>query len=88
MTKKSIDKSKLISELTIEEFLSISKDILKKKDEFVYGYDGLASLLGCSRSKAGELIQSKRLESCTYKSKGIIFFDKEKVLEILRLEKK
>ena len=78
---KSIDPKTPIWQLTVEEFLEVSKNLNSyKKDE--YGLKGLAKVLGCSVSKASEVKSSGILNDAIIQNGNIIIIDIERALEL------
>ncbi|QOW10153.1 DUF3853 family protein [Kaistella flava (ex Peng et al. 2021)] len=78
---KSIDPKTLIWQLTVEEFLEVSKNINSYK-KYEYGLKGLAKILGCSVSKASEVKSSGILNEAIIQNGNIIIIDIEKALEL------
>lgn len=77
---KNIDPTTPISQLTVEEFLEISKKVTEKKYE--YGLKGLAKILGCSVSKAHDVKSSGILDKAIIQNGNIIIIDKEMALKL------
>ncbi|MGU9939420.1 DUF3853 family protein [Empedobacter brevis] len=77
----NIDRNKLISELTVGEFLDLTNNLPTKK-EYVYGLKGLAKILGCSRTKASVIKQSGILDDAISQNGKIIVIDKDKALKL------
>lgn len=78
---KNIDPQTPIWQLTVEEFIQVSKNIsLEKKYE--YGLKGLAKILGCSVSKASEVKSSGLLDKAIIQNGNIIIIDKEMALQL------
>lgn len=77
---KEIDLKTPIWQLTVGEFIEISKQIFEKKYE--YGLKGLAKILGCSVSKASEIKSSGILDEAIIQNGNIIIIDKEKALQL------
>lgn len=78
---KNIDLKTPIWQLTVEEFLEISKRINTEK-KYEYGLKGLAKILGCSLSKASEIKSSGILKEAIIQNGQIIIIDKEKALQL------
>lgn len=78
---KKIDPQTPIWQLTVEEFLEISKNFNSEK-KYEYGLKGLAKILGCSVSKASEVKSSGILNEAIIQNGNIIIIDKEKALEL------
>lgn len=78
---KSVDPKTPIWQLTVEEFLEVSKNISSEK-KYEYGLKGLAKILGCSVSKASEVKSSGILNEAIIQNGNIIIIDKYKALEL------
>lgn len=78
---KNIDPKTPIWQLTVEEFLEVSKNINAEK-KYEYGLKGLAKILGCSVSKASEVKSSGILNKAIIQNGNIIIIDKEKALQL------
>lgn len=78
---KSIDPQTPIWQLTVAEFLEISKNCSIEK-KYEYGLKGLAKILGCSVSKASEVKSTGILDKAIIQNGNIIIIDKEKALEL------
>jgi hypothetical protein len=78
---KKIDPKTPIWQLTVEEFLEVSKDFRIEK-KYEYGLKGLAKILGCSISKASEVKSSGLLDKAIIQNGNIIIIDTEKALEL------
>lgn len=78
---KCIDPKTPIWQLTVEEFLEVSKNINSYK-KYEYGLKGLAKILGCSVSKASEVKSSGILKEAIIQNGNIIIIDIEKALEL------
>lgn len=76
---KEIDPSIPIWQLTVGEFLEISREFSSEK-KYEYGLKGLAKILGCSVSKASEVKSSGLLDEAIIQNGNIIIIDKEKAL--------
>lgn len=81
MEKKSIDPKTPIWQLTVGEFLEVSKNV-KTEKKYEYGLKGLAKILGCSVSKASEVKSSGILDKAIIQNGNIIIIDKEKALQL------
>lgn len=77
----NIDPKTPIGQLTVEEFLEVSKNLIAEK-KYEYGLKGLAKILGCSVSKASEVKSSGILDGAIIQNGNIIIIDKEKALEL------
>ncbi len=82
----NIDNTKLISELTVEEYTKLFIKLMNIKTEkkYVYGLKGLARLLGCSRTKAYKVKKSGILDAAITKNGRLLIIDKEQVLELVK----
>lgn len=78
---KSIDPKTPIWQLTVEEFLEVSKNLNSYK-KYEYGLKGLAKVLGCSVSKASEVKSSGILNDAIIQNGNIIIIDIERALEL------
>ncbi|WES98308.1 DUF3853 family protein [Chryseobacterium arthrosphaerae] len=78
---KNLNLETPLSQLTVGEFLEISKSFLYEK-KYEYGLKGLAKILGCSVSKASEIKSSGILDAAIIQRKNIIIIDKEKALQL------
>lgn len=78
---KSIDPKTPIWQLTVEEFLQMSKNLNTYK-KYEYGLKGLAKILGCSVSKASEVKSSGILNDAIIQNGNIIIIDIEIALEL------
>jgi len=78
---KEIDLKTPMLQLTVEEFLQVSKNINSEK-KYEYGLKGLAKILGCSVSKASKIKSSGILDEAIIQNGNIIIIDKEKVLQL------
>ena len=78
---KNINPQTPICNLTVEEFLEISKK-LSSENKYEYGLKGLAKILGCSVSKASEIKSSGILDEAIIQNGNIIIIDKEKALQL------
>lgn len=78
---KKIDLKTPIWQLTIEEFLEVSKNFSAEK-KYEYGLKGLAKILGCSVSKASEVKSTGILDKAIIQNGNIIIIDKEMALQL------
>lgn len=86
MEKKTINPDTPIWQLTVAEFLEVTKgENFEKKYE--YGLKGLAKILGCSVSKASEVKSSGILNDAIIQNRNIIIIDKEKALKLFAKNK-
>lgn len=74
-----MDHNKKISDLTVQEFISLNR-ILEKKYE--YGIKGIAKIFGCSRDKAQKIKNSGDIDGAIYQNKNTIVVDVNKALEL------
>ncbi len=72
-----VDPKTLISELTVEEFLSLQPKLHKK---YEYGLKGIAKIFGCSISKAKDIKKSGHIDGAIYQNRNIIVVDVDKAL--------
>ncbi len=77
----NIDPKTPLWKLTVEEFMSISKN-QSSENKYEYGLKGLAKILGCSVSKASEVKSSGILDDAIIQNRNIIIIDKEKALKL------
>jgi len=78
---KNIDPQTPIWQLTVAEFMEVSKNISAEK-KYEYGLKGLAKILGCSVSKASEVKSSGLLDKAIIQNGNIIIIDKVMALEL------
>ena len=78
---KKIDPQTPICNLTVEEFLEVSKNFASG-DKYEYGLKGLAKILGCSISKASKIKSSGILDEAIIQKGNIIIIDKKKAMEL------
>lgn len=71
-------------DLTIEEFLNFLSKREITPPEYVYGLDGLAELLGASKSYAFKIKKSGILDEAIVQRGRKIIIDKQKALNILK----
>lgn len=74
-----MDQNKKISDLTVEEFISLNRIIEKK---YEYGIKGIAKIFGCSRDKAQKIKNSGDIDGAIYQNKNTIVVDVNKALEL------
>lgn len=84
---KEIDPNTPIWQLTVREFMEISKGTSSEK-KYEYGLKGLAKILGCSVSKASEVKSSGLLDEAIIQNGNIIIIDKEKALTLFGKKQK
>jgi hypothetical protein len=80
-----INPKKLISELTVEEYISLSRTTPKR---YEYGIKGIAKIFGCSKDKAWKIKNSGIISEAIYQNGNIIVIDIDKALELFREDKK
>ena len=87
----TIDLNRPIWQLTVGEFLEVTKGIEQppviveyKEDEFVYGVAGLAKLIGASYSAAWNLRKSGKIDKATHQAGRKLMFNRNRVLEITK----
>ena len=78
---KKIDPQTPLCNLTVEEFLEVSKNF-SSDDKYEYGLKGLAKILGCSISKASKIKSSGILDGAIMQKGNIIIIDKKKAMEL------
>jgi hypothetical protein len=78
---KKIDPQTPLCNLTVEEFLEVSKNFASE-DKYEYGLKGLAKILGCSISKASKIKSSGILDEAIIQKGNIIIIDKKKAMEL------
>ena len=78
---KNLNPKTPLWQLTVEEFLEISKNI-KAEKKYEYGLKGLAKILGCSVSKASEVKSSGIISDAIIQNGNIIIIDKDKALQL------
>ncbi len=78
---KKIDPQTPLCNLTVEEFLEVSKNF-SSDDKYEYGLKGLAKILGCSISKASKIKSSGILDEAIIQKGNIIIIDKKKAIEL------
>lgn len=66
----------------VAEKKTITKDFTEKK--YVYGINGLATLLGCGRTKAQEIKSSGIIDEAIYQSGKKIVIDSDKALQLIK----
>lgn len=100
MDLEQIKKKPLVS-LTVGEFINLQNNFQQSKKspntshseeidyskQYVFGYEGLAKLYGCSRSKIYSLKKSGILDPCIKQNGRKIMFHKKKALECFTSEK-
>jgi len=78
---RNIDPKTPIWQLTVEEFIEVSKLINAEKN-YEFGLKGLSKILGCSISKASEVKRSGLLDDAIVQNGKIIVIDKDKALQL------
>lgn len=93
MTKKEMP----LWQLSAEEFINLLKEngmcvtaqvetqpTAKKETNYIYGLDGLAKLLGCSKVTAQKIKNSTKLEGCYFQVNRKLVFDVDLVKNALK----
>ena len=78
---KKIDPQTPLCNLTVEEFLEVSKNF-SSDDKYEYGLKGLARILVCFISKASKIKSSGILDGAIIQKGNIIIIDKKKAMEL------
>ena len=74
---------------TIKKALNESSQSLStNKKTYVYGINGLASILGCSRPTAQRINSTGKLDAAISQTGRTIVVDVDKALELIRLDRK
>lgn len=92
-------KEKLTNEIVVMEQAQLLDTIKKAFDEssqssstnkktYVYGINGLAAILGCSRPTAQRIKSSGKLDGAISQTGRTIVVDVDKALELIRLDRK
>ena len=92
-------KGKLTNEIVVMEQAQLLDTIKKAFDEssqssstnkktYVYGINGLAAILGCSRPTAQRIKSSGKLDGAISQTGRTIVVDVDKALELIRLDRK
>ena len=92
-------KGKLTNEIVVMEQAQLLDTIKKAFDEssqssstnkktYVYGINGLASILGCSRPTAQRIKSTGKLDGAISQTGRTIVVDVDKALELIRLDRK
>ena len=92
-------KGKLTNEIVVMEQAQLLDTIKKAFDEssqssstnkktYVYGINGLAAILGCSRPTAQRIKSSGKLDGAISQPGRTIVVDVDKALELIRLDRK
>lgn len=76
-----VDGKKLISELTVEEYLSLHLGATKK---YEYGIKGIAKTFGCSKDKAQKIKSTGDIDDAIFQNGNLIILDVELALELFR----
>lgn len=80
-----LDPTKKISDLTVEEYLSLHK-VSEKKYE--YGIKGIAKIFGCGRTKAQKIKKSGDIDGAIFQNKNTIVIDVDRALELFAINGK
>lgn len=94
-----MNKEKLTNEIVVMEQAQLLDTIKKALNEssqssstnkktYVYGINGLASILGCSRPTAQRIKSTGKLDSAISQTGRTIVVDVDKALELIRLDRK
>ena len=79
----------LASQASMAETLhSILQELIKPDRKYVYGIQGLADLLHCSRLTAQHIKNSGKIDDATIQFERTVIFDAEKVMESLKVSRK
>ena len=92
-------KGKLTNEIVVMEQAQLLDTIKKainessqssstNKKTYVYGINGLAAILGCSRPTAQRIKSTGKLDSAISQTGRTIVVDVDKALELIRLDRK
>ena len=92
-------KQKLTNEILLmdkEQLLEAIKEVVndsvqssnKSQKTYVYGINGLASILGCSRPTAQRIKSTGKLDEAISQNGRTIVVNVEKALELIRLDRK
>lgn len=82
-----------ISRITLGELVEVLKEVLKEKEQpiniqeerkYVYGLDGLAYVLGCSKTKAFLVKKSGQLDEAIFQNGKKIIVDAELAIKLFR----
>ena len=84
---KEINPKTPLWQLTVEEFLEISKNLNSEK-KYEYGLKDIAKMLGISISKASKIKSSGILDDAIIQNGNIIIIDIEKALELFGKNKR
>ena len=79
----------LASQASMAETLhSILQELIKPDRKYVYGIQGLADLLHCSRLTAQRIKNSGKIDDATIQFERTVIFDADKVMESLKVSHK
>ena len=82
-----MDQAQLLE--TIKEAINeSSQSSSKNKKTYVYGINGLAGILGCSRPTAQRIKSTGKLDAAISQTGRTIVVDVDKALELIRLDRK
>lgn len=74
---------------TIKEAINeSSQSSSKNKKTYVYGINGLAGILGCSRPTAQRIKSTGKLDAAISQTGRTIIVDVDKAIELIRLDRK
>ena len=91
---KGLDLNTPLWQLTVGQFLDLcqqANQVPEEKEEsgeLVYGLDGLARLLGCSKTTAQARKSAGEFDEALYQTGRKVVFDKAKVLDIIKKQNK
>lgn len=74
-----INKDVKISDLTVEQFLSLQARVVKR---YEYGITGIAKIFGCSRDKAQKIKKSGDIDGAIFQNKNTIVIDVDLALQL------
>lgn len=91
-----MDKDIFLFQLTVEDFKKLLSEQnpatpvsqpVKQERNLVYGYEGLAKLLGVSRSRAITTKNNGSITGCYFKVGHKLVFDADAIIETLKKQK-
>lgn len=80
------DLKEIIKSVMAEEQKESPPDV-RKKQNYVYGVKGLATLVGCSLPTAQRIKKSGIIRSATYQFNKTVMFNADLVLELLKADR-
>ena len=88
---RTLDMNTPVWQLTVGELIDLVQKSMRteeaqreKEKELVYGIDGLARLLGCSKTTAQIRKSRGDFDSATYQTGRKVAFDKAKILDLIK----